>query len=155
MTTLSTLALESFSLSELLVLLEDTITSSRRFLVVAAASAAGHRVEVVPGPSALLAAWTVAGLPGEQVLFLGFLPRKAGARRRILEAQRGRRESFVVFESPRRVAQTLTEIREVLGDRPACLARELTKKHEEVLRGTVSTLAERLGDEPLRGECSG
>ncbi len=122
--------------------------------LVAAASAAGHRVEVVPGPSALLAAWTVAGLPGEQVLFLGFLPRKAGARRRILEAQRGRRESFVVFESPRRVAQTLTEIREVLGDRPACLARELTKKHEEVLRGTVSTLAERLGDEPLRGECT-
>ncbi len=122
--------------------------------LVAAASAAGHRVEAVPGPSALLAAWTVSGLSSEALLFLGFLPRKAGARRRILEGQRGRRESFVLFESPRRVAQTLTEICEILGDRPACLARELTKKHEEVLRDAVSTLAARLGDEPLRGECT-
>ncbi len=122
--------------------------------LVAAASAAGHRVEALPGPSALLAAWTVSGLPGDRLLFLGFLPRKAGARRRILEGQRGRRESFVLFESPRRVAQTLTEIGEILGDRPACLARELTKKHEEVLRDAVSTLAARLGDEPLRGECT-
>ena len=122
--------------------------------LVAAASAAGHRVEAVPGPSALLAAWTVSGLSSEQLLFLGFLPRKAGARRRILEGQRGRRESFVLFESPRRVAQTLREICEILGDRPACLARELTKKHEEVLRDSVSTLAARLGDEPLRGECT-
>ena len=122
--------------------------------LVAAASAAGHRVEALPGPSALLAAWTVSGLSSEQVLFLGFLPRKAGPRRRILEGQRGRRESFVLFESPRRVAQTLTEIYEILGDRPACLARELTKKHEEVLRDPVSKLAARLGDETLRGECT-
>jgi len=122
--------------------------------LVAAASAAGHRVEAVPGASAFLAAWTVSGLASDHVLFLGFLPRKQGARRRILEAQRGRPESFVLFESPQRVAKTLTEIAEILGDRPACLARELTKKHEEVLRDRVSELARRLTAETPRGECT-
>jgi 16S rRNA (cytidine1402-2'-O)-methyltransferase len=122
--------------------------------LVAAVSAAGHRVEAVPGASALLAALTVSGLDTERVLFLGFLPRKAGARRRILEAQRGRAETLVLFESPRRVASTLTEIAGILGNRPACLARELTKQHEEVLRGRASSLAERLEAEPPRGECT-
>ena len=122
--------------------------------LVAAVSATGHRVEAIPGPSAMLAAWTVSGLSSEQVLFLGFLPRKAGARRRILEAQRGRSESIVLFESPRRVAQTLREVHETLGDRPACLARELTKRHEEVYRERVSVLAERFETEAPRGECT-
>ncbi len=122
--------------------------------VVAAAAAAGHRVEAIPGASALLAAWAVSAIPAERVLFLGFLPRKAGARRRVLEAQRGREEAFVLFESPRRVGQTLREIAEVLGDRRACLARELTKQHEEVLRDSAARLAERFESEPPRGECT-
>ncbi len=88
------------------------------------------------------------------MLFLGFLPRKAGARRKIIEAQRGRRESFTLFESPRRVAQTLLEIFDILGDRPACLARELTKRHEEVVRDSVSALAHRYKTEEPRGECT-
>ncbi|MEM9173923.1 MAG: 16S rRNA (cytidine(1402)-2'-O)-methyltransferase [Myxococcota bacterium] len=122
--------------------------------LVAAAVEAGHRVEAVPGPSALLTALTVSGFATERVLFLGFLPRKAGARARILEAQRGRSETLVLFESPKRVAATLAEIASILGDRRACLARELTKQHEEVLRDAASVLAARLETAPPRGECT-
>jgi 16S rRNA (cytidine1402-2'-O)-methyltransferase len=122
--------------------------------LVAAVAAAGHRIEAVPGPSALLAALAVAGLETDRVLFLGFLPRKAGARRRLLEMQRGRPETLVLFESPRRVAKTLSEIAEILGDREACLARELTKRHEEVLRESASKLAARFAGEAPRGECT-
>ncbi|MAG33634.1 MAG: 16S rRNA (cytidine(1402)-2'-O)-methyltransferase [Deltaproteobacteria bacterium] len=122
--------------------------------LVAAVAEAGHRVEAVPGPSALLTALTVSGLDAERVLFLGFLPRKAGARRRLLEMQRGRPETLVLFESPRRVAATLSEIARVLGERAACLARELTKRHEEVLRDSASALAAHLVGTSLRGECT-
>jgi 16S rRNA (cytidine1402-2'-O)-methyltransferase len=122
--------------------------------LVAAVVEAGFRVEAVPGASAVLTALAVSGLSTEQVLFLGFLPRKSGGRRRLLEAQRGRPETLVLFESPRRVAGTLAEIAEVLGDRPAVLARELTKRHEEVLRGRASELARSLEAEPPRGECT-
>ena len=90
--------------------------------LVTAVAEAGHRVEAVPGPSALLTALAVAGLDTERVLFLGFLPRKPGARRRLLESQKGRPETIVLFESPRRVAKTLAEIAEILGDRAAFLA---------------------------------
>ena len=122
--------------------------------VVSAALEAGHRVEAVPGASALLGALTVSGLGTERVLFLGFLPRKAGARRRLLEAQVGRPETIVLFESPRRVAATLEEIGQWVGERRACLARELSKRLEEVLRAPVSELAGRLRAEPPRGECT-
>ena len=122
--------------------------------LVAAVAAAGHRVEAVPGASALLTALAVSGLDTERVLFLGFLPRKAGARKKILETQRGRPETIVLFESPRRVSTTLAEVARFLGDRRACLARELTKKHEEVLRDSVSALALRYEETPPRGECT-
>jgi 16S rRNA (cytidine1402-2'-O)-methyltransferase len=122
--------------------------------LVAAVSEAGHRVEAVPGPSALLSALTVAGLDTERVLFLGFLPRKPGARRRLLESQKGRPETIVLFESPRRVAKTLEEVAEILGNRAACLAREMTKRHEEVFRESVSALASRFTRSPPRGECT-
>lgn len=122
--------------------------------LVAAVAATQHRIEAVPGASALLSAISVAGLDTDRVLFLGFLPRKAGARRRLLETQRGRPETIVLFESPRRVAMTLAEVAEILGDRAACLARELTKKHEEVVRGPASELAARFEESPPRGECT-
>ena len=122
--------------------------------LVAAVAAAGHRVEAVPGASALLTALAVSGLSTERVLFLGFLPRKAGARKKILEAQVGRPETIVLFDSPRRVATTLEEIATTLGDRPAVLARELTKRHEEVSRDSVATLAARFRETPPRGECT-
>ncbi len=122
--------------------------------LVAAVAEAGFRVEAVPGPSALLTALTVSGLNTDRVLFLGFLPRKAGARRQILEAQIGRSETLVLFESPRRVATTAAEMAEILGDRPACLARELTKRHEEVIREPLLALASRFAEEGPRGECT-
>jgi 16S rRNA (cytidine1402-2'-O)-methyltransferase len=119
--------------------------------LVAAAIAAGHRVVPVPGASAVLAALCVAGLPASPFAFLGFLPRKAGPRRALLASYRDRPETLVIFEAPQRVSSALRDVAEILGERPACVARELTKLHEEVIRGSLAELAERLGDE-LRGE---
>jgi len=119
--------------------------------LVAAALVAEHRVVPVPGASAVLAALSVAGLPVEPFSFLGFLPRKAGPRRAVLAAYRGRDETLVIFESPRRLAGTLRELADVLGDRPACVARELTKLHEEAARGRLRELADRF-DGPVKGE---
>ncbi|MFP6624843.1 MAG: 16S rRNA (cytidine(1402)-2'-O)-methyltransferase [Myxococcota bacterium] len=110
--------------------------------LVAAAIAAGHRVEAVPGASAILAALAVAGLSPEPFTFLGFLPRRAGARKQVLEAYRNRAETLVLFESPKRIEKTLAELAEALGDRRACVARELTKMHEEARRGRLSELVD-------------
>ena len=119
--------------------------------LVAAALVAEHRVVPVPGASAVLAALSVAGLPVEPFAFLGFLPRKAGPRRAVLAAYCVRPETLVIFESPRRLVGTLRELADVLGDRPACVARELTKLHEEVARATLRELADRF-DGPVKGE---
>jgi len=119
--------------------------------LVAAAIAAGHRIVPVPGASAVLAALSVAGLPASPFAFLGFLPRKGGPRRVLLASYRGRPETLVIFESPRRVSTALRDLAEALGDRPACVARELTKLHEEVVRGSLGELAERFDGE-VRGE---
>ena len=109
--------------------------------LVAAAISAGHAVVAVPGASAVLAALSVAGLPTARFAFVGFLPRRARERDAWLLAWRDREETLVLFESPRRVAATLARLRDVLGDRPACVARELTKLHEEVARGSLGELA--------------
>ncbi len=120
--------------------------------LVAAAVAAGHRVEPLPGPSALLAALVASGLPTGAFAFLGFLPRRKGERDRLLARQAARGETLVLFEAPGRVAATLAALAEAFGpERPACLARELTKRHEEVVRGTLGELAERFA-EGARGE---
>jgi len=113
--------------------------------------AAGHGVTPVPGASALLAALVVAGLPAERFTFLGFLPRRKGARDALLASLRQRPETLVLFESPRRLPTTLRQLADALGERPACVARELTKLHEESARGTLSELAERFAD-GARGE---
>jgi 16S rRNA (cytidine1402-2'-O)-methyltransferase len=120
--------------------------------LVAAVLAAGFAVEPVPGPSAVLAALTASGLPAVPFAFLGFLPRRKSERTARLAGWRDRPETLVVFESPRRAAATLAELASALGgDRPACLARELTKLHEEVRRGTLAELA-RTTPAELRGE---
>jgi len=119
--------------------------------LVRAAAGAGHDVVAVPGPSAALAALVAAGLPEGPFVVLGFLPRKAGARDRQLASWRGRPEALVLYESPRRAGATLAALARALGDRPACLARELTKRHEEGARGSLCELAERFAG-PLRGE---
>ena len=110
-----------------------------------------HEVVAVPGASAVLAALAISGLPASAFRFVGFLPRRAGARNALLDELRERPETAVIFESPRRVAATLRTLCERLGDRPACVARELTKRHEESVRGTLSELAAHFAD-GARGE---
>lgn len=109
-------------------------------------------VDVVPGPSAAIAALVVSGLPTDRFAFEGFLPRKAGERRARLAGLANDGRTLVLFESPRRVARLLAEARDALGDRRAAVVRELTKAHQEVLRGSLSELAERLRDREVRGE---
>jgi len=119
--------------------------------IVAAAVAAGHVASPVPGPTAIAAALCVAGLDVASFSFAGFLPRRAGERRALLAELSGRADALVSIESPRRIGATLRELADALGDRRACVARELTKLHEEVARGTLSELAARFAD-GVRGE---
>jgi 16S rRNA (cytidine1402-2'-O)-methyltransferase len=113
-----------------------------------------HHIPVVPipGPSALLASLSASGLPNQEFLFVGFLPARSGERRRALEHLRIEDRTIILYEAPHRVEECIADAREILGDRPACLAREVTKVHEEFRRGKLSTLAESLADNPARGE---
>ena len=122
------------------------------FRLVRACAAQGIDVRVVPGPSAAIAGLAISGLPTDRFVFEGFLPRKAGERRARLEALATDTRTVVLFESPKRVRATVVEALEVLGDRPAAVARELTKLHEEVLRGTLSQLPAALDAATLKGE---
>jgi 16S rRNA (cytidine1402-2'-O)-methyltransferase len=125
------------------------LVSDPGFILVQACVAAGVGVEVLPGPSAALAALVVSGLPAATWRFTGFLPRKRGELRELFA---GARETLVAFESPRRVATSLRVLAEVDPKRPAVVARELTKLHEEVARGTAAELAERFARDEARGE---
>lgn len=111
--------------------------------LVAAAARAGFPVRVVPGPSAVSSALAVAGLPTVPHLFLGFLPARGAARRRFLEGLRDRQETLVWFEAPHRLVESLADAAATLGPRRACVARELTKVHEEAMHGTLDALVER------------
>jgi 16S rRNA (cytidine1402-2'-O)-methyltransferase len=122
------------------------------FALARAAMAAGYPVHSVPGPSAVLAALTVSGLPTDRFLFAGFLPTKAGERRRTLAELSAVPATLVLFEAPGRAAATLAACAEVLGDREAALCRELTKRFEEVRRGPLGALAAAAAAEPPRGE---
>jgi 16S rRNA (cytidine1402-2'-O)-methyltransferase len=122
---------------------------------IAAAIAAGARVEVVPGPSAALAALIGSGLPADRFMFLGFPPRESGARRALFGTLRGEPATMIFHEAPDRVAETLRDATAAFGaDRRASLGRELTKLHEEHVRGTLGELAERYAGAPPRGECT-
>lgn len=114
---------------------------------------AGHEVLVVPGPSAPLAALIVSGLPTDRFLFGGFLPSKALARRRAIEEVATISVTLIWFESAKRLASTLADLADVLGSRPAAVARELTKTFEEVRRGSLEELASSYAErDPPRGE---
>jgi 16S rRNA (cytidine1402-2'-O)-methyltransferase len=107
--------------------------------LVRAAVAAGYGVEVMPGPSAALAALVVSGLPTGRFVFEGFLPRRGSGRTERLAAVAGETRTAILYESPHRVARTLADLAEACGaDRPVVVARELTKLHEEIWRGTLS-----------------
>ena len=115
---------------------------------------AGLRVEVIPGPSAVICALVASGLPMDHFFFEGFLPRKAGPRSRRLQELASVPGALVCYESPHRVAKTLESIAEVFPRRRVALVRELTKVHEEVLRDVAPALLERVGEGPeVRGEC--
>jgi len=119
--------------------------------LVTAAWAAGHTVVPIPGPSSVTAALSIAGYGGPGFTFVGYLPRKPGEMRRLLESMREDPRPTVAFESPFRIRKSLALIAESLPARSLTVTRELTKVHEEVLRGTASEIMEALGDR-TRGE---
>ncbi|MGY6410966.1 MAG: 16S rRNA (cytidine(1402)-2'-O)-methyltransferase [Alkalilacustris sp.] len=123
------------------------------FVLAREAIAAGHRVIAAPGPSAVLAALTVSGLPSDRFLFAGFPPPRGRARRAWARELAEVPATLIVYESPRRIAGLLEDLCEVWGQtRPAALCRELTKRFEEVRRGTLAELAAGCAAQPLRGE---
>lgn len=125
------------------------LVSDPGFRLVRAARAAGVRVSPVPGPSALIAALSVAGLPSDRFAFEGFLPAKAGARRERLAALAGEPRTLVFYESSHRIADTLADCVEAFGgERPAAVARELTKLFETVLDGDLAALQARVEADP-------
>lgn len=123
------------------------------FVLGRAAIAAGLPVFAVPGPAAVIAALTVSGLPSDRFLFAGFPPSAKGLRKTFLGELASVPATLVLYESPNRLVQTLNDCAEVLGgDRDAAVCRELTKKFEEVERGSLEDLAARLADRSIRGE---
>jgi 16S rRNA (cytidine1402-2'-O)-methyltransferase len=120
--------------------------------VIKAAIQQGFRVEPVPGPTALIAALTASGLPTGEFHFIGFLPHKPGQRRKKLESLKQSAATLVIYESPYRVARLLEELRDLFGQRQVVLARELTKKFEQFLRGTPAELLEQMAKRAARGE---
>jgi 16S rRNA (cytidine1402-2'-O)-methyltransferase len=124
------------------------LVSDPGFVLVQACVAAGLAVEVLPGPSAVLSALVASALPSDRWRFVGFLPRKKAE----LETVYGSPETLVAFESPQRVEKSLTALAAIDPQRPVAVCRELTKLHEEVVRGTAAELAERYAASPPRGE---
>ncbi len=116
------------------------------------ARAAGHTVVTIPGPCAAIAALTLAGLPTDRFLFLGFLPSKAKARADAIAEVASVRATLVLYESGPRLSACLTALAEELGDREAAVTRELTKRFEEAVTGPLATLAARYADTPPKGE---
>jgi 16S rRNA (cytidine1402-2'-O)-methyltransferase len=129
------------------------LLSDPGYLLVREAAALGITIEPLPGPSALLAALVVSALPPYPFTFAGFPPARQGKRRTFYRAWAGLGHTLVIFESPHRLLASLADALDALGDRPAAVARELTKLHEEILRGPLSVLHDQLAKRPsLRGE---
>ncbi len=122
------------------------------YVIVHEATARGIPVVAVPGPSAVTAALAVSGLPTDRFVFLGFLPRKSGQRLRALEAVAEVPWTLVFFESPHRLRKMLTDLRQVLGERRIAVTRELTKRFEEVVRGTITEATAHFDATAPRGE---
>jgi len=122
------------------------------YRLVRAALEAGAPVVPIPGPSAFVAAVSASGLPSEVVTFRGFLPHRAGERRRAIEAIAAEAATQVFYESPHRIGAALVDLASILGARPAVVVREMTKRYETWYRGTLVEIAERVGAETARGE---
>ena len=129
------------------------LLSDPGFRIVRGAAQAGIRIEAIPGPSAALAALVVSGLPTDQFHFGGFLPPKRGQRVRLLESLANEAATLVFYEAPHRIVESLTDIVAVMGRREIAVARELTKIHEEVVRGPAAEVLARIGArESIKGE---
>jgi 16S rRNA (cytidine1402-2'-O)-methyltransferase len=128
------------------------LISDPGFKLVRDARAAGHLVVTIPGPCAAIAALTLAGLPTDRFLYLGFLPPKAAARANAIREVASVRATLVLYESGPRLAATLATLAEELGEREAAVTREITKRFEEAVTGTLGTLAARYADAPPKGE---
>jgi 16S rRNA (cytidine1402-2'-O)-methyltransferase len=120
--------------------------------LVVAAVAAGHVVSPVPGPASPIAALVSSGLPTDQFLYLGYLPRRSIDRRRVLEKVASLPYTLIFLETPHRLKDSLSDLESVLGDRPIAVARELTKIHEEIFRGTLPQAISHFESNPPRGE---
>lgn len=128
------------------------LISDPGFKLVRAARAAGHAVHTIPGPSAAVAALTLAGLPTDRFLFLGFLPAKAKARSDAIAEVADVQASLILYESGPRLGDTLSALQNGLGDRDAAVAREISKLHEECITGTLTELARRYAETAPKGE---
>lgn len=113
---------------------------------------AGVPVDVLPGPTAAITALVASGLPTDSFVFQGFLPRKKGERRRLLEELKDEHRTLIFYEAPHRIKRLLVEIMETLGDRPAAMARELSKRFQEISRGSVQELIGKMAEKEPRGE---
>ena len=122
------------------------------YRLVQAATAAGASVTVIPGPSALVSALAVSGLPTDSFVFLGFLPRRRGPRQRLLAEARAEKRTLIAYEAPHRLVEALDDILAQCGDRQVVVAGELTKMFEEVWRGPVSAALDHFRQKPPRGE---
>lgn len=149
-------AVQLLDAGQRLALVSDAGTpliSDPGYRLTRAARAAGHKVHAVPGPSAPIAALSVAGLASDRFCFLGFLPNKSGARRSALAAIVPEMGTIILFESPRRLPALCADIGAILGDCTITIARELTKIYEEVLSGTADELVAHFQEFPPKGEC--
>ncbi len=126
--------------------------SDPAYRIVRASLDAGLEVQALPGPSALIPAVTASGLPTDRFFFEGFLPVKDGQRRKRLDALRSFEHTLIFYESPHRIHKTLAAIRDVLGNRRVSLAREISKKFEEYLRGTAEDVANHIAGKTVKGE---
>ena len=122
------------------------------YLLVRAALDAGHTVSPIPGPSAPIAALVVSGLPTDRFVYLGYLPRRSGERRRAIEEVKSLPYTLIFFETPHRIEESLLDLEEILDDRKIAVAGELTKMFEEVFRGNISSARQHFKDHPARGE---
>jgi 16S rRNA (cytidine1402-2'-O)-methyltransferase len=146
---------ERVQMGETVVVITDAGTpgiSDPGSRVVAAVAQAGLRVSTAPGPSAVVAALTVSGLPTERFIMEGFLPRKTGERLEVFTTWKNEPRTVIFYESPQRVVQSLQELSEVLPGRRVAVVRELTKLHEEVIRGSVEEVVFDLSQRDVLGE---
>lgn len=140
---------------ESIALISDAGTptiSDPGFVIVREAVAQEINVIAIPGPSAVIAALSVSGLPTDAFIFYGFLPQTAGKRRTVIESLADRRETLIFYESPFKIHKLVQLLLELLGQRQAVLCREMTKKFEEVIRGDLKSIHESIANRVLKGE---